>query len=97
MPTKTLQINYYIFGDENPVIINIRSEFQDDGHAQRWSETLQTILRTHQNLHHEGACKPVTVRVLDDCEPKTRSKPPKQIDSGRMPQVVYILEQALAA
>lgn len=97
MPTKTLQINYYIFGDENPVIITIRSEFQDDSHAQRWSETLQTILRTHQTLHHEGASKPVTVRVLDDRAPKPRSKPPKQIESGKMPQVVDILEQALAA
>lgn len=93
---KTAQINYYAKGKNDPIILMVRSEFHDEAQAQRWLESLQQILKSHQRLHHDS-CKEPTIRFLDSSVPQPRSKPPIIVPCGKMPDIDDLLEPALAA
>lgn len=93
---KTAQINYYVEGKNDPVILMVRSEFRDEAQAQNWLGAMENSLKTHQRLYHD-TCKQPTIHFLDSSVPQPRSKPALVVSCGKMPNIDTLLEPALAA
>jgi hypothetical protein len=89
--TKRLQINYYLTGELNPVIVIIYCEFHDEEQALSWEVYFQKLLRTHQSLNQNTRKQP-TLKVQQQSAPNPRSKPAIVIPIGTTPNIDELLE-----
>jgi len=88
--TKKMQINYYLTGKPDPIIVLTTGEYDSEEHAQSWERFYEKVIRTHQELHQDTD-KLATVEIIPDSRPIPRSNPAKRVPYQSVPDLDELL------